>query len=325
MNRRGRIDMANSITNSAGVQYRPWGFKLNLMYASIPPRYYCNIHNFNEFNAPRIDIGMLTAALYEQAIYGFNPDFLPKVADKFYRERREEIAGLVKKTLVDAGVVNSVDEMEFKDGMAFVQPTEEVEAGPHLPDKKYPLFVLYASKDAEGDTETAGIPFLRVLFAQIIQSEKSNKIYNWDYKEIRIGRGDEKYQYKPFIVPPMFIAYFPETYTNLNFDYYDSTALAVYNSHSHYFRVDEAFKKPYEDLINRETISQPNEYGEFVIYWDGVPASRSIVASQTYYDWDDDFQSAQVEAQLATRINTLEEVIMNLRNEIDELKGIVRK
>ena len=68
--------------------YKPWGFKLNLMYASIPPKYYRNLHNFNEFNAPRVDIGMLTAALHEQAIYGFNPGYLPRVADGFYRDRR---------------------------------------------------------------------------------------------------------------------------------------------------------------------------------------------------------------------------------------------
>jgi hypothetical protein len=309
--------MNNQLADLTNVKYKPWGFKLNLMYSSIPPKFFRNIHNFNEFNAPRIDIGMLTASLFEQAIYGINPGILPGIADTFYKERQAEIAYLVKNTIVEAGVISNSDEIEFKDGMPFILPAKEIPLGQYSPDKQYPLFVIYAQNDNEGDSQLPGIPFLRILMARL---QHKHDLFYWDYREIRFGRGDEQYQYKPFIFPPLFVAYMTENYTNLDFDYLDPVNVSIYNEHSEYYKVDIGFKVPYEKLINRETISPLNEYDEFVIFWDGKPARRSIVASQAYYDLDDDFQSAQVEAQLNIRIKILENEVAQLRGEIADLK-----
>lgn len=297
-------------------QYNPWGFKLNLMYASIPPRYYRNLRDFNEFNTPRIDIGMLAASLYEQEIYGPNPHFLPRVADKFYEDQRNKIAAIVTNTLLDVGVIANSNEIEFRNGIQFVPPTQEVAAGAYYPEKKYPLFILYVENDTEGDANISGVPFLRVALAKLKKSGKHRELYNWSYEEIRIGRGYEQYQYEPFIAPPLFVAYLKDTYANLDFDYYDPKNISIYEKYSRYFRVDESLKKPYKDFVNRESISEPNEYGEFVIHWDKVPANRSIVAAHNYYDWDDDFQSAQVEAQITARITKLEREISDFRKKL---------
>jgi hypothetical protein len=305
------------------VKYNPWGFKLNLMYAQVPPKYYRNLHNFNEFNAPRIDIGMLTASKGEQAIYGFgNSAFLPMIADRFYKKRRCQISKIITQTLLTVGALKSKEEIEFKDDdMQFIPPTKTVHIGKYSPCKKYVFFAIYTNGDSEGNTQIDGVPFLRIMIGSLRLAEGSSDLYNWDYEEVRVGRGDEAYQYKPFIFPPLYIAYQYDIYTDLDFDYNSPENLAIYKAHSQYYKAKEKLKEPYEKLVNRETISSPNEYGEYMVLWDGKPVNRSIVASQTYYDLDDDFQSAQVEAQLTLRVKELEHSVSNLNKELNNLRN----
>lgn len=287
-------------------EYAGWGFKLNLMYASIPPKYYRNLHNFNEFNAPRIDVGMLSASIFEQGVYGYgNQDFIPRNADKFYRNLKTEISGLVTQSLLEVSFINSADEIDFIDGFKFVHPDVCVRPERFSPHKYYPIFIIYSSDAPEGDVNSSGVPFLRIGVAKLI--EKQQNLYNWKYQEIRIGKGEEQYQYKPFILPPLYIAYFKEKYSELSFNYESEYALDIYKKYSRYYKVNSSFEAKYKKLISRETVSKPNEYNGFIINWDNKPVDRSVVASQTYYDWDDDIQSNHMDSILLERIKKLEE------------------
>jgi hypothetical protein len=284
--------------------YKGWGFKLNLMYSSIPPKYFRNLHNFNEFNAPRIDLGMLSASIYEQGIYGQNTDILPQEADKFYRLLRGEIAGLISQTLLDVKYIKSKNEIELIDGISFVPTDVDVKPERFSMDKVYPIFIIYSANSSEGNSDFTGVPFLRIGIAKLLQN--SGNTFNWEYKEIRIGIGEAEHQYKPFILPPLYIAYFKERYSDLSFNYYSNEALDIYKKHTEYFKVSSTEELKYKTLIARETISKLNEYNGYIISWDSKPVDRSIVASQTYYDWDDDIQSNHMDSLLLERIKKIE-------------------
>ena len=297
-------------------KYVPWGFKLNMMYASIPPAFYRNLHNFNEYNAPRVDIGMLTGSMYEQSIYGPRSQ-CPHHAEAFYRARKAEIEKIVKKLFLDVKLIENEEGMAFPgdyDFFKFVSPSVEVDLGQYVANKIYPFFVCYTSSDSVGNETETGYPFLHVLCACLKKSSGTGNKYRWQYHEYCFGCGDAEYQYKPFLAGPMYIAYLLDEYTALDFDANSERCLNVYERHSAYFKVESQAKSPFDSLINRESIGKPNEYGEFAVIWDGVAAPRSIVVSQTYYDWDDDLQSAHVDAQITRRLERLEQEILQLKN-----------
>ena len=295
------------------IKYVPWGFKLNCMYASIPPRFYRNLHNFNEYNAPRVDIGMLTGSLNEQSVYGFRSQS-PKVAEKFYQARKDDIEQLTKSLLMVVGAIASPSEIMFikdQEVFKFVPPEIDVDAGTWMVEKPYVLFAYYGSNDSAGTSEYKGYSFFRLITATLIPSQKGK--YRWKYHEIQVGRGEAQYMNRQFLAGPMFIAHFGETYTDMSFVENGEENLDIYLKNTSYFKADASLKEPFEQFINRETISKLNEYGEFTIFWDGQPAHRSIVVSQPYYDLDDDLQSAQIDSRLLERIAALEEEIKRLK------------
>jgi hypothetical protein len=295
------------------IKYVPWGFKLNCMYASIPPKFYRNLHNFNEYNAPRIDIGMLTGSLYEQSVYGFLSQS-PKVAEKFYLARKHDIEKLTISLLTSVGFIKSSAEIEFmndQSGFTFIPPDVDVDAGNWTIGKPYVLFIYYDSSDSVGSPQFKGYPFFRLITATLIPSQA--KKYCWQYYEIQVGRGEVQNMNRQFLAGPMFIAHFGKKYTDINFVEHSEDNLEIYTKHTGYYQADASLKEPFEKLINRESISKPNEYGQFTILWDGKPAHRSIVVSQPYYDWDDDLQSAQIDSRISNRISILEDEVKRLK------------
>jgi hypothetical protein len=303
-------------TETSTIKYIPWGFKLNCMYASIPPRFYRNLHNFNEYNAPRIDIGMLTASLFEQSIYGFKSQG-PRVAEEFYQARKDDIEQLSISLLMSVGAISSPSGILFAkdtEGFKFIPQGNDVDAANWEVGKPYALFIYYGSSDSVGTPQRKGYPFFKVITATLIPSTAGT--FQWNYHEIQVGRGEPQYMNRQFLAGPMFVAHFGESYTDLNFDEDNLENLAVYHNNTSYFEADASLKEPFEQLISRETISELNEYGEFTILWDGHPAHRSIVVSQPYYDWDDDLQSAQVDYRLLERLNALEDELTRLKKRV---------
>jgi hypothetical protein len=264
------------------IKYVPWGFKLNCMYASIPPRFYRNLHNFNEYDAPRIDVGMLTAALFEQSLYGFRSQ-CPRVAEEFYQARKDDIEQLTNSLLISVGAISLPSEILFvkdTEGFKFIPPGNDVDAEDWAVGKPYALFIYHDSNDSVGTPQLKGYPFLRVITATLIPSQADK--YRWNYHEIQVGRGEAQNMNRQFLAGPMYVAHFGEAYTDLNFDEQNSENFEVYLKNTSYFKAEASLKEPFEQLISRETIIGLNEYGEFTILWDGHPAHRSIVVSQPY-------------------------------------------
>ncbi len=290
--------------------YRPWGFKLNLMYSSIPPRYFRNLHNFQEFDAPRIDIGLLSASLYEQPIYGPNAGVLPLCAHDFYVARRTELQPLIAGCLVRAGVVSQATDVVLAEGAAFVLPSAPLPIDSADSHKLYVFFAVYWQEDSPGTETDQGIPFLRLLAGRFIPSDVAGS-GRWRYHEIRLSRGLSGHQYRPFILPPLFIAYFPD-YTDLQFDQDSRAHDPTYSRYVEHVQVSEAVKEPFKVLVARESISIPDASGRFIVSWDGVPVNRSIVASQAYYDWDDDLQSAHGDALIEADLDSVRERVASL-------------
>src|SRR5262245_22039292 len=156
---------------TAPSAHTPWGFKLNLMYSAIPPRYYRNLHNCNEFDAPRVDIGMLTAAQGEKPLYG-HAFKEPSVDDQFFKARKAEIAGMTARLLASVRAIQDEKELDFDQNLAFVPPSRIVEKGPRS-DKKHVLFVNYSSQDTLGDDQYPGWAFLRVVVAWQVPVKES--------------------------------------------------------------------------------------------------------------------------------------------------------
>jgi hypothetical protein len=283
--------------------YRPWGFKLNLMYSSIPPRCFRNLHNFQEFDGPRLDVGLLSAALDEHPIYGNNGDLIPLHANDFYVARRDELLPLLARTLTEAGVVAREADLVFAKGASFVHPSRAVPAANLDPSKLSVLFAIYWQDDAPGTAESPGVAFLRVLTGRPIPSE-DGRVAHWSYDEVRIARSDATHLYRPFIFAPLFVAYFPR-YTELDFDQDDPVHQPVYEAHVRHFQVSPGLERPFEQFVGREGISAPDATGRFTISWDGAVVNRSIVASQSYYDWDDDLQSGHGDALLSRDLQVL--------------------
>ncbi|MFC1857655.1 hypothetical protein ACFL9U_06445 [Thermodesulfobacteriota bacterium] len=292
-------------------QYVPMGMKLNMMYASIPPRYYRNLHNFNEYNAPRIDIGMLTGSLYERSIYGFNSTD-PQHAQKFYLERKAEVYPLVLSALSSSGAISSSAELSFPEDFAeptFVPPSVEVDLGSFVPEKHYALFVYYGANALDQ------FPYLRVITRRLVRSGTVR--YRWNYHEFRLGIGVAPDRPGPFLAGPMFVACFGGDYSRLEFNQDDPNLDPIYREHSSYYQTKPSVRQVFQDFIERETVIPPNQYGQVIVKWDGKIAPRTIVASQPYYDWDDDLQSAQIEALLDRRLAAVEAKITKL------MKGLV--